>query len=174
MISHNHFCKSEIIERVPSLWSAGAKGCKFANSGQVIDSISVAAFNFIVQEPKGIIVRSNARSLSARDRKYLIIEVSERLLVKILFVRYGVVRKKSSAKVSSTTICNSSRDSWLCAFNSRATETFIKSSIVVLSSSEIEIDSELRRKIFTPPSSALLTNACACAPVSVCTVNVSK
>ena len=48
---------------------AGANGCWRENSGQVIGSISAAALSFIVQEPSGIMLRSNARSLSASARR---------------------------------------------------------------------------------------------------------
>ena len=49
--------------------SAGANGCRSANSGHVIGTISVVALSFIVHEPSGIIVRSRARSRSARRRR---------------------------------------------------------------------------------------------------------
>ena len=45
---------------MPSVWLVGAKGCRSANSGQVIASISVVALSFIVHEPSGIIPRSSA------------------------------------------------------------------------------------------------------------------
>ena len=48
---------------------AGAKGWIAPNSGQVIGSISVVAFSFIVQEPSGIIERSSAMSRSASLRR---------------------------------------------------------------------------------------------------------
>jgi len=50
-------------------WSAGAKGCRFANSGQVTGIISLVAFSFIVHEPSGIMERSSAMSLSASRRR---------------------------------------------------------------------------------------------------------
>ena len=56
----------------------GANGCMFANSGQLIGSISVVAFSFMVQDPSGIIERSNATSLSERLRRYRNIDVSDR------------------------------------------------------------------------------------------------
>ena len=62
---------------MPALWELGENGWRLANSGQVIDSISVVAFNFIVHEPRGIMVRSRARSLSESVRIYRSIEVSE-------------------------------------------------------------------------------------------------
>ncbi len=62
--------------RYPSAWSAGANGCSPANSGQLIASISAAAFSFMVQEPSGIIERSSAMSRSASRRRYRIIAVS--------------------------------------------------------------------------------------------------
>ena len=54
---------------MPSDWSAGAKGCRFANSGQLTDSISVVALSFMVHEPSGIMPRSSAKSRSARRRR---------------------------------------------------------------------------------------------------------
>ena len=57
---------------------AGANGWIDANSGHVIGTISVVALSFIVHEPSGIIVRSSARSRSARCRRYRSIAVSER------------------------------------------------------------------------------------------------
>jgi hypothetical protein len=36
---------------VPSVWSAGAKGCMLQVSGQVTGCISTVAFSFIVQLP---------------------------------------------------------------------------------------------------------------------------
>ena len=39
---------------MPSVWLVGANGCRLANSGQVIATISVVALSFIVQEPSGI------------------------------------------------------------------------------------------------------------------------
>ena len=55
----------------------------FENSGHVIGIISVDAFNFIVQEPKGIIVLSRARSRSDRCLIYLSISVSDDIDEKI-------------------------------------------------------------------------------------------
>ena len=53
----------------PAACSTGANGCSCENSGQVIGSISDAAFSFIVQEPSGIIDVSRPMSLrsSAAD-----------------------------------------------------------------------------------------------------------
>ena len=45
---------------MPSECSSGAKGCRVANSGQVIGSIAVVALSFIVHEPSGIMPRSSA------------------------------------------------------------------------------------------------------------------
>src|SRR3984957_9835469 len=73
--------------RSPGVCDAGAKGCRRANSGQVIGSISAAALSFIVQEPSGIMPRSNAISLSANDRRYRIISVSVRYRVNAGCVR---------------------------------------------------------------------------------------
>ena len=39
-----------------------------ANSGQVMGIISLVALSFMVHEPSGIMVRSSARSLSAKAR----------------------------------------------------------------------------------------------------------
>ena len=47
------------------------------NSGQVIGSISDAAFSFIVHEPSGIIDVSRPMSFRSRLRMYRIISVSE-------------------------------------------------------------------------------------------------
>jgi hypothetical protein len=55
--------------RQPWVCSTGAKGWMEANSGQVIGSISTAALSFIVHDPSGIIVRSSARSRSAKVRR---------------------------------------------------------------------------------------------------------
>ena len=46
--------------RIPWVCSTGANGCRSANSGQVIGSISVVALSFIVHEPSGIMPRSSA------------------------------------------------------------------------------------------------------------------
>lgn len=51
---------SRMRVRKPCACSAYAKGCSAPNSGQVIDSISVVAFSFMVQEPSGIMPRSSA------------------------------------------------------------------------------------------------------------------
>ena len=47
------------------------------NSGHVMGTISVVAFNFMVQEPSGIIDLSSAMSLSDNLLIYLNISVSE-------------------------------------------------------------------------------------------------
>ena len=39
-----------------------------ANSGQVMGIISLVAFNFMVHEPSGIMLRSSAKSLSLSCR----------------------------------------------------------------------------------------------------------
>ena len=52
------------------------------NSGQVTGIISDAAFNFIVQEPSGIIERSSPTSLRSSRFRYRIIFVSERCAAK--------------------------------------------------------------------------------------------
>ena len=61
---------------MPSVWLVGANGCRFANSGQLMATISVVALSFIVQEPSGIMPRSSAKSRSARRRRYRSIAVS--------------------------------------------------------------------------------------------------
>ena len=53
-----------------------------AKLDHVTGSISDAEFNFIVQEPKGIIDRSRATSLSLRERSLLSIAVSLWYLLK--------------------------------------------------------------------------------------------
>ena len=58
-----------ISSRYPLACSGGANGCRAANPGQVIGSISAAAFSFIVHEPSGIMDRSRAMSESARRRR---------------------------------------------------------------------------------------------------------
>jgi hypothetical protein len=73
--------------RQPRVWSSGASGWIEANSGQLMGSISAAALSFMVQEPSGIMVRSRARSLSARERSQRIIAVSERCSVNTGWVR---------------------------------------------------------------------------------------
>ncbi|MNO96901.1 hypothetical protein D3C76_885920 [compost metagenome] len=60
---------SSVNWRYPSDCSAGANGCKAPNSGQVTGIISLAALSFMVHEPRAIMVRSRARSLSARRRR---------------------------------------------------------------------------------------------------------
>ena len=72
---------------MPSVCVGGANGCRFANSGQVIATISVVALSFIVQEPSGIMPRSRAKSRSARRRRYRSIAVSLRWLAKTGWVR---------------------------------------------------------------------------------------
>ena len=46
----------------------------------------------MVQDPSGIMVRSSAKSRSAKVRKYRIMEVSERLVEKIGCVKYELLR----------------------------------------------------------------------------------
>ncbi len=48
--------------RYPAVWSAGAKGWRFPNSGQVTGSISLTALSFIVHEPSGIMACASERS----------------------------------------------------------------------------------------------------------------
>ncbi len=85
-------CRSAISRRSPGLSDAGANGCCLANSAQVIGSISAAALSFIVHEPSGIMLRSSAMSLSAKARRYRIIEVSVRYRWKAGCVRNSEVR----------------------------------------------------------------------------------
>jgi hypothetical protein len=66
-----------IISRYPAVWSLGAKGWIVEKPGQVMGAISTAALSYMVHDPKGIIVRSRARSLSTSRRKYLMSSVSE-------------------------------------------------------------------------------------------------
>ncbi len=63
--------------REPAVWSSGAKGWRSANSGHVTGTISVVALSFIVQLPRGIMVRSSARSRSARRRSSRSMSVSD-------------------------------------------------------------------------------------------------
>src|SRR4029078_7282380 len=84
--------RSAISFRRPGVSDAGANGCCRANSGQVIGSISAAALSFIVHDPRGIMLRSNAISLSANERKYRIISVSVGYLVSAGWVRTSDVR----------------------------------------------------------------------------------
>ena len=69
MISASQRSSDSISSRYPPAWAAGANGCMPANSGQLIGSISAAAFSFIVHEPSGIIDRSRAMSKSASRRR---------------------------------------------------------------------------------------------------------
>ena len=78
--------------RYPCAWSAGANGCRSANSGQLTGSISAAAFSFMVQEPSGIMDRSSAMSMSASRRRYRSIDVSLRCALKTGWVRNSDVR----------------------------------------------------------------------------------
>ncbi len=52
-----------VAARLPQ---AGANGCRRLNSGQVIGSISAAAFSFIVHEPSGIMEVVSERSRDSR------------------------------------------------------------------------------------------------------------
>ena len=76
MTSINQSSNCLIIAKYPVTLSSGANGCMPANSGQVIDSISVVPLSFIVHEPSGIIERSSAMSLSESLRMYRNISVS--------------------------------------------------------------------------------------------------
>ncbi len=53
----------------PAVCAAGAKGCRFANSGHEIGSISLVALSFIVHEPSGIMERSSATSYPESRRR---------------------------------------------------------------------------------------------------------
>ena len=52
--------RSSMSRRYPPTCTSGANGCTWANSGQLIGSISAVALSFIVQEPSGIMPRSSA------------------------------------------------------------------------------------------------------------------
>ena len=65
----SHASRSAINLRSPGVSEAGANGCWRENSGQVIGSISAAAFSFIVHDPSGIMLRSSATSLSESARR---------------------------------------------------------------------------------------------------------
>ena len=54
---------SSISDWYPSTCSTGANGWMLENSGHVTAVISVVLFNFIVQEPRGIILVFRLRSL---------------------------------------------------------------------------------------------------------------
>ena len=69
MISHSHADRSSIRRADALGLLGGANGCRSANSGQVIASISVVALSFIVHEPSGIMPRSSAKSRSASRRR---------------------------------------------------------------------------------------------------------
>ena len=77
VISFNIDINSLIISLYPSRWWGSKNGCAFEKPGKVIGSISDAAFNFIVQDPRGIIDLFKATSLFSNFFKYLIISVSE-------------------------------------------------------------------------------------------------
>lgn len=78
VIAVSQDCRSAISLRRPGVSEAGANGCWRENSVHVIGSISAAALSFMVHEPRGIMLRSSAMSLSASDRRYRIISVSVR------------------------------------------------------------------------------------------------
>ncbi|PQM48439.1 hypothetical protein C1Y40_01346 [Mycobacterium talmoniae] len=78
MIATSQPCSWAISWRSPGVSAAGANGCWRAKPGQVIGSISAAALSFMVHDPSGIMLRSNAMSLSASARRYRIIDVSVR------------------------------------------------------------------------------------------------
>ena len=62
----------------------------FIHLFQLNGSISTAAFNFIVQEPNGIIEWVNERSFLSKDLIYLINSDSEWYLLKTLLVKNSV------------------------------------------------------------------------------------
>ena len=62
VISHNHSFKSNMILWYPRVCSSGTNGCIFAISFQLTGINSDAAFNFIVQLPRGIIPFTSEKS----------------------------------------------------------------------------------------------------------------
>src|SRR6185437_6749853 len=120
-----------------------------ANSGQVIDSISAAALSFIVHEPSGIIVRSNARSLSANERRYRIIDVSVRYLTNAGWVRNSDVRVAMSAGEA------------LAALRSNASSTAATWASVVTSSQVTDTWSPSTRQTLMPEALAAATTSSA-------------
>ncbi len=151
--------------RMPAVSSAGANGCRLANSGQVIGSISVVALSFIVQEPSGIMLRSRAMSLSESERRYRSIAVSVRYRWKAGWVRYSEVRFSIStddeepASVSTPAAAN-------------AASTPATSSSVVVSSQAIATWSSSTRRRSIPRSRAASTTAAALP--GTCASTVSK
>ena len=65
VISFSHASSSSMIRAYPSACPGGAKGWRPPNSGQVTASISAVAFNFLVQDPRGIILVVRERSLDS-------------------------------------------------------------------------------------------------------------
>ena len=132
-------CRSAINRRSPGVSDAGAKGCCLANSGHVMGSISAAALSFIVQEPSGIMLRSSAMSLSARERRYRIISVSVRYLVNAGWVRNAEVLvamsgpEKSAASAPAAENASRTAATWASVVaSSHVTETWSSSTSQML------------------------------------------
>ena len=140
-------------------WSAGANGCNDANSGQVTASISVTEFNFMVQDPSGIIVRSKARSLSAKFRKYRIMAVSLWFVLKTGWVRYLLVRWNLAGIASP-----------VASLTPRIERTSLKSCSVVSSSKEMRSSVPLTFRKLIPFATALSWMASASSTIT-CTVS---
>ena len=71
----------------PAACSVGAKGWRWAHSGQVTASISAVALSFIVHDPSGIMLVVSERSFDSSRRRYRSISVSEWCLLKTGCVR---------------------------------------------------------------------------------------
>merc|ERR1719323_249353 len=95
--------KDSNISRYPAVWLSGAKGCMLATSGQLQGASEETEFNFMVQEPKEIMDLSRAKSFNCSVCMYLIISVSEWMLLKIFCCRKGAVRAKSLGNSPVTT-----------------------------------------------------------------------
>ena len=102
----------------------------------MIGAISVVAFNFMVQEPRGIMVLSKAKSRSANCRIYLVMAASERFMLNTGFCMNSEVRTNSAGmafRLAGSNVCIS------VGLTSMPNDkqTFCKTSEVVVSSSEI-------------------------------------
>lgn len=88
VISFNQFLNYSIINVYPLAWYLGTYGWTF-NYGQLMGSISLAAFNFIVQLPNVFIDLVNAISFDSKLLMYLIIKFSECIVLNIFcFIKF--------------------------------------------------------------------------------------
>mmetsp|Transcript_34347 Transcript_34347/g.75125 ORF Transcript_34347/g.75125 Transcript_34347/m.75125 type:complete len:263 (-) Transcript_34347:1057-1845(-) len=144
-----------------------------ASSGHVMGIISVDAFSFIVQDPRGIMEWQSDRSRSSRRFRYRSISCSLWYMLKMGCVRKEDSRANAADMASGTSTASDAAVKGTLPSGARKESSWSMSARVVVSSMAMDTwESSSTRRLHSPSPAAAATAAALPAPT--CRVTVSK